>query len=622
MNSWIRGQLPMAAAVAWVTACAAGASSNGFSDNGGAAGPSGNGGGSGGGGQGGSTVGVAADGGLPPETKVESDYQSPVSTGRIVWTANPISGRVAYVDALSFDVQTVQAGNGPTYLAAVPSSDMSIEQAIVLNVRSHDATLLTHDANPPAGSPALTPKTFTSTADANSWAVSPSGSWAIAWTDATHVANADPTQGFQDIAALDIASNKSATLSVGYRPSQVAFSKDESRAFVVTQDGISVIALPAGGQPTLTDNFALSAPVDADASSEASSPDGGAPEAAADAPTDAPAADASTTDAGTIDAGTSNVSDASVDSGLRDGSANDSSPSGTSSAAGGMPDVSFSPDGAFALVRQDGVAAITVVSLKDGTPTRVALASAPTDLTIAPDGTFAVAVLRDSAIVAILPLPAIATDPTSLTTTTLAGQTIGRAIVAEDPTTKQPSILLFTTAAPVDQITVLSLQPTLSTRTIKLYSPVLAVFATPNGQNAIVLHNVTPVAGSTVKGAFSIVPIAQNLPAKIVSLPAPPTSVALAPASDRAIVTFRDDSSMTYGAELAMMPSLEVMPFTLASPPTAAGIAAAAGTGFVAQNYTDGRITFIDLDAGAARTITGFELGARVVQGSNPGSKP
>ncbi len=67
-----------------------------------------------------------------------------------------------------------------------------------------------------------------------------------------------------------------------------------------------------------------------------------------------------------------------------------------------------------------------------------------------------------------------------------------------------------------------------------------------------------------------------------------------------------------------MMPSLDVVSYALASPPIAVGIAAASATGFVAQNYTEGRITFVDLDGGGARTITGFELGARVVQGGDP----
>ena len=35
---------------------------------------------------------------------------------------------------------------------------------------------------------------------------------------------------------------------------------------------------------------------------------------------------------------------------------------------------------------------------------------------------------------------------------------------------------------------------------------------------------------------------------------------------------------------------------------------------FVAQAHPEGRITFVDLDSGAHRTLTGFELGAKVVE--------
>jgi hypothetical protein len=612
MKSRIR--LAVLTAALTLVAAGCGASSSASDSNPpsqGFGGPSG-GGGSGGAGNGSVSL-PAVDAGLPPEIKAESNYQSPVATGQIVWTANPVSGRVAYIDAKTFVVQTVQAGDSPTYLAAVPNSDPTqwpYEAAIVINVRSHDATLLSRTPN--ASLP--TTKTFPSTGDANSWALSPSGRWAIAWADATRIANTDPTQGFQDIAVLDLSlvNPRPATiLAVGYRPSQVAFSQDETRAFAVTQEGISVVDLLGGPRPQVTQNYALSAPVSGDASApEASDIDA----FAADAPA-IDAADAAPSD-GQAEAA---AMDAPVEASAPDSSAGNT----TAGTATGMPDVSFTTDRAFALVRQAGVSAITVVSLKDGAPTQVALPSAPTDLTLAPDGTFAVAVLRDTSTVAVLPLPGIATDPTSFTTTTIAGETIGRAIVAENVAlppgdaggaTTQTSVLLFTTASPIERLTVLTLLPTPSFRTITLHAPVLAVFPTDDGQNAIVLHSVTPTAGSSVKGAFSIVPIAQNLPAKIVSLTAPPIAVALAPTSDRALVTMSDGTSI-YGVELAMMPSLEVVPYPLASPPTAVGIAAAAATGFVAQNYADGRITFIDLAGGAARTITGFELGARVVQG-------
>ena len=51
----------------------------------------------------------------------------------------------------------------------------------------------------------------------------------------------------------------------------------------------------------------------------------------------------------------------------------------------------------------------------------------------------------------------------------------------------------------------------------------------------------------------------------------------------------------------------------LASPPLATGIVPLAGKGYVAQQHPEGRITFVDLEDGSAKTLTGFELGAKVV---------
>ncbi|MGO9839137.1 MAG: YncE family protein [Polyangiaceae bacterium] len=528
------------------------------------------------GGAGGGSSGAAA---LPAETKTESNYQSPVATGNVVWIANPTSGLVAYIDAATFDVSTVEAGDGPTYLAAVP--DPTDDVAIVLNVLSQDATLLRDHLG------TLSATTFPSTADANSWAVSTSGRWAIAWTNATLITTTDPTQGFQDVAVLDLSGARPPqNLSVGYRPSQIAFSGDETRAFAVTQDGISVVDLLGGTQPTVVSNFPLNAPVaqTIEATTDASSPDGSV--------------------------------EASVS-----GSQSDDAGTGSST-----PDVSFTPDGSYALVRTDGVAAITVISLAQGVSTAVPLPSPPTDLDMSPDGTFALAVLRDNSAVVTLPIPDIFNDPTSFTTTTITGEIVGRAIITQKTASGQFA-LLFTTAAPIARLTVLTLQAMPTYRTIVLHSPVLAVFPTDDAQNAIVLNSVTPDPAANVEGAFSIVPIGADLPAKIVGVPATPTAVALAPTSDHALISIRDDTTSTWGLYLALMPSLEVVNYTLASPPIAVGIAAGAARGYVAQDYSEGRITFVDLgtedcDAQSpceqARTITGFDLGARVVTGANP----
>jgi hypothetical protein len=56
---------------------------------------------------------------------------------------------------------------------------------------------------------------------------------------------------------------------------------------------------------------------------------------------------------------------------------------------------------------------------------------------------------------------------------------------------------------------------------------------------------------------------------------------------------------------------------SLASEPlrSALGIVPDANKAFVAQRHPEGRITFIDLETGDERTMTGFELAARVKNG-------
>ena len=74
---------------------------------------------------------------------------------------------------------------------------------------------------------------------------------------------------------------------------------------------------------------------------------------------------------------------------------------------------------------------------------------------------------------------------------------------------------------------------------------------------------------------------------------------------------------------MGQFPSLEVQQIGLASPPIAVGVLAAANQGYVAQKNPEGRITFVALDSGQARTLTGFEIGASVVdwaQGAPPPS--
>jgi hypothetical protein len=476
-----------------------------------------------------------ASGEPAPEREVESDYEAPVATGRFVWVANPKSGRVAYVDATTLQVRTVEAGNAPTYLAGVPGSG---DTTLVLNVLSEDATLLKAEAS------GITTKTLKVAKQANSLAFSSDGRFAIAWSDARKQPDAPRAQGFQDLTVLDLLAGTSSILAVGYRPVAVGFAAGQLRAYAVTQDGVAVLDL--SGAPVVSKNVAVS-----------------------DTPNEDP----------------------------------------------GSRDVSVTPDGSLALIRRDGSAAITAVTLATGTRTTITLPGPVTDLDLSDKGDRAVAVVRSTSQVAVLPVPAIVGAPAVFTTVTVTGETIGSVALSPGGTKG----LLFTNASETERISILDLTidpPPF--RTVRLYSPVLAVFSAPDAGHAVVLHDKT--AGSAgaagTPGAFSIVPIANTLPAKIVATEAPPTAVVVT--DDRAVVAERDDAKGIYGAYLSRMPQLMVERYPLASPPIAVGVVAGANRAFIAQQHPEGRLTFIDLDTGVARTLTGFELSSRVVDGSKP----
>lgn len=476
-----------------------------------------------------------AGAGDPAEREVESTYGAPVATGKYVWIANPSSGRVAYIDAATLAIKLIEAGDGPTFVAPVP--DPTDDVAIVLNVRSFDATLLRASAT------GLTSISIPVPSSGNGWSVSADGHWAIAWTDARQITKPDLVQGYQDITVIDLTSpaRKPTWLTVGYRPVAIRFDATASRAFAVTQDGISVVAL-TGDAPAVVKNVRLS----------------------------------------------------------------------ETSAASAPTDVSITPDGTYALVRHSDPASVGLYSLADGTRTDVALPAAPSDLDLSPDGSTAVAVMRSTSQVALISIPALGAAPAAPRLATIHA-TVGSATLAP----KSPVAFFYTNATPSTVLTTLDTSAaTLTPNSVLLRAPILGVFPTSDAAHALVLHDALDNAGSHYASAVSLIPVAMGLPPKIIGLNAPVISVALSPAGDHALVATGDEATGVYQLMLASMPSLQQQTFTLASLPIAAGIVEGAGKGFVAQKHPDGRITFVNLTSGEARTITGFELATLVVDGT------
>jgi len=488
--------------------------------------------------------GSPADAGtpLPPEKELDQTFRAPVATGKLLWSANPDSGRVALIDAETLGVRMTNAGFGPTYLAAVPSS-VGTNSAIVLNVGSNDASWFVATATD------ITTTTIATHQGANSWAVSADGRFALAWTNVSEIQGgaSDPVNGYSELTVIDLSQSPptSTRLSVGFRPSQVVFDASAKHAYAVVDEGISVLDLT--GSPELSGLITASASGNA-----------------------APARD-----------------------------------------------VNFAPDGSFAAVRVEGSADIEIITLPSGGRRIVTLASSVTDLDLSADGKTATAVLGNEAPpeVVSFTVPKPSGDPAQFDHAMLtSGELVRSVTLAPDAAVA----VLYANAVPSSHVTLLDTASGpghFHFRTVDLQGAVQSVFVSPDSASAITFQ--TPPAGSKKVGLFSIVPTESVRSPKIVGTDALPTEVAFSEAAlGKALVTVHDTVSPVHGVYVVGLANLEQNFIALSSDPLpgATGIVPEARRGFVAQRHPEGRITFIDLDAGTAQTLSGFEIAARVVQ--------
>ncbi|HEX2871028.1 MAG TPA: hypothetical protein VHP33_07230 [Polyangiaceae bacterium] len=546
-----------------------------------------------------------------PEKEVDRAFRVPVVSGHWVWTANPKSGRVALIDAKTFTVKTALAGAGPTYLTALPVEGGG-SRALVINSVSEDATLLSANEAGEIETLANLPIHR----GANAWAVSPDGRFAIAWTDASALGNADPSEGFQDITVLDLGGKQptSRRLSVGYRPARVFMDDDSLSAYVATEAGIDVVNLVAKNGALVETEIELSA-------------------------------------------------DPANDTAKRD--------------------VNMTADGLFAFVSRDGKDYVTVVDVAKGSIQDVTLPGVVTDLDLSADGSTAVAIIRERLLPADDPAAGAGAGGQAgqsgvgstgggaddgggggLVIGAAGAGGIGGAGAAPEPDPgPQPAVgslavlmpvasifnaphayvsvaleevfgsvdlgskdgqtaLLYSNGIPSTHLTLLGLPSAAAAkhRTVDLKLPVFSAVSTPDGAHAIAL--LKPPVGSKQPGAFAVVPVAKDLPAKIqgtqaVTVPLDVTKPAAMVAIDdqRALVTVTDGIGLSY-AYLVAMPELTVDAFQLDSVPLpqASGLVLDANQAFVAQQHPEGRITFIDLDTRELHTLTGFELATQVAQ--------
>ena len=288
--------------------------------------------------------------------------------------------------------------------------------------------------------------------------------------------------------------------------------------------------------------------------------------------------------------------------GRRPTGARDSSIDSGPSHADGKADVSITPDGAFAIFRREGSAVVTVIDLADGSRWSWTLSSAVTDLDLADTGNRAVAVLRNEGRIAVLPVPGRGASP--FDDLLVSGETVGSVAMAPHGEVA----LLYTNAVAVNRITVLNLS---TPRLPRRRAARAGAFGIPSPTQSTP-SSFTTLSGAGVHetGAFSDALAAVKRPSS--GHRRAVLSVAIFPDGDRAIIqSVRDDAKRlpcTWRDCLRCRRS-----HVLASPPAAAGFADRQGS-LRRPGASGGRVSFIEA-ATSKGVPSRFELGAGVVDG-------
>jgi hypothetical protein len=144
-------------------------------------------------------------------------------------------------------VKSTKVGKSPKVVATIPGTD----GAVVLDSYNGTATVVR-----PVGDSDTT-RVLATLQRLNRLDIDPSGRYAVIWFDlakAIQEGNIFTVGSFQDVTVVRLAAGneKAVNLTVGFRPREVQFDATGNRAYVITQDGVSVIDLGYATDHTAT----------------------------------------------------------------------------------------------------------------------------------------------------------------------------------------------------------------------------------------------------------------------------------------------------------------------------------------------------------------------------------
>jgi hypothetical protein len=244
-----------------------------------------------------------------------------------------------------------------------------------------------------------------------------------------------------------------------------------------------------------------------------------------------------------------------------------------------------------------------------------------TDLDLAADGSYALAVIRNAGALLRIPLPGGFDDASAIKVLPIEVPNLGSVSVS-----KQGNLAaLYATALPVEAVVLVDLSDaSLPQRAVRLRKAVRAVALSDDGSRALVLHQKGAPAAPTANEeqridaseGYSVLEVAQGI-AKLQLTSAAPdeNDLVVTPDISRVFLLLRDDNTKVRSVEMVDLRSLQVTPQVLAKPPTSLGLIPGAQRLFVSQESEGGMITFLDVSSGKiVHAVSGFELSGRVRQ--------
>lgn len=178
------------------------------------------------------------DAGTPPPPEVEIEVGKPLSSQRFVYVPMTDDDELVRIDGSTLEVKSTPVGDQPREVATIPGSD----GAVVLDSTNGTATVVR-----PAGDHDNV-KVLGTLQRLNRLDIDPSGRFAVIWFDLAKALAQGQVFGFgsfQDVTVIRLApgNEKAVNLTVGFRPREVKFDAAGNRAYVITEDGVSVIPL-------------------------------------------------------------------------------------------------------------------------------------------------------------------------------------------------------------------------------------------------------------------------------------------------------------------------------------------------------------------------------------------